>query len=63
MKNAFLLATTFYGSATFPFVIPTERTRISYFAALATTTPAALRGESRRNFINATKFDRKSGGA
>jgi len=40
-----------------------KRTRISYFAALKTTTYAALRKESRRNFINATELDRKSGGA
>jgi hypothetical protein len=40
-----------------------ERTRISYFAELTTTTYAALRKESRRNFINATELDRKSGGA
>jgi hypothetical protein len=40
-----------------------ERTRISYFAELTTTTDAALRKESRRNFINATELDRKSGGA
>jgi hypothetical protein len=30
---------------------------------LATTTHAALREERRRNFINATKLDGKSGGA
>jgi hypothetical protein len=40
-----------------------ERTRISYFAELTTTTYAALREESGMNFINATNFDRKSGGA
>jgi hypothetical protein len=39
------------------------RTRISYFAALTTTTYAALRKESRRIFINATELERKSGGA
>ena len=44
-------------------VIPTERTRISYFALLATTTRAALRRESRMDFINATTLNRKSGGA
>ena len=40
-----------------------ERTRISYFAMPATTTYAALLGESRTESINATVFDRKSGGA
>jgi hypothetical protein len=40
-----------------------ERTRISYFASLTTTTDAALREESRRNLINAIELDRKSGGA
>src|ERR1700744_4876406 len=40
-----------------------ERTRISYFALLATATYAALRRESRMQFINATTLHRKSGGA
>jgi hypothetical protein len=40
-----------------------KRTRISYFTELKTTTYAALRKESRRNFINATELNRKSGGA
>jgi hypothetical protein len=40
-----------------------ERTRISYFATLTTTTYAALRKQRRRNFINATELDRKYGGA
>jgi len=40
-----------------------ERTRISYFALLATTTGAALLKESRMNFINATGLDRNYGGA
>ena len=40
-----------------------KRTRISYFALLATTTCAALRKESRMKMINATGLDRKSGGA
>jgi len=40
-----------------------ERTRISYFAPLATTTFAALRRESRMQIIKATGLDRKSGGA
>jgi hypothetical protein len=38
-----------------------ERTRISYFALLATSTCAALRRESRMQTINATGLDRKSG--
>src|SRR6201996_7450108 len=40
-----------------------ERTRIFYFALLATATYAALRKESRTVFINATTPHRKSGGA
>jgi hypothetical protein len=40
-----------------------ERTRISYFALLATSTCAALRRESRMQIPNATGLDRKSGGA
>jgi hypothetical protein len=40
-----------------------ERTRISYFALLATSTCAALRRESRMQILNATNLDRKSGGA
>ena len=40
-----------------------KRTRISYFALLATTTCAALRKESRMQIIKATDLDRKSGGA
>jgi hypothetical protein len=40
-----------------------ERTRISYFALLTTTTRAALRRESRMQVIKATGLDRKSGGA
>jgi len=41
----------------------TERTRISYFALLATTTYAALRREGRMQLTNATDLNRKSGGA
>ena len=40
-----------------------KRTRISYLAELTMTTDAALRRESRTNFINATTLNRKSGGA
>jgi hypothetical protein len=40
-----------------------KRTRISYFALLATSTFAALRRESRMQFPEATGLDRKSGGA
>src|ERR1700677_667621 len=39
-----------------------ERTRISYFALLATSTCAALRRESRMQMLNATGLHRKSGG-
>ena len=38
-----------------------ERTRISYFALLATNTFAALLRESRMQSINAIILDRKSG--
>jgi hypothetical protein len=40
-----------------------ERTRISYFALLATSTCAALRRESRMHMLKATGLHRKSGGA
>jgi hypothetical protein len=40
-----------------------ERTRISYFALLATATCAALRRESRMQIPNTTGLNRKSGGA
>ena len=40
-----------------------KRTRISYFALLATSTCAALRRESRMQILNATGLHRKSGGA
>jgi hypothetical protein len=40
-----------------------ERTRISYYALLATTTCAPLCRESHTEFINATGLNRKSGGA
>jgi hypothetical protein len=40
-----------------------ERTRISYFALLTTSTCAALRRESRMHILKATGLHRKSGGA
>jgi hypothetical protein len=40
-----------------------ERTRISYFALLATTTGAVSRKGNRMNPINATGLNRKSGEA
>jgi kynurenine formamidase len=40
-----------------------KRTRISYFALLATTTHAVFLKENRMMFINATNLDRKSGGS
>ena len=40
-----------------------ERTRISYFTALSAATYAALHKESRMKSVEATVFDRKSGGA
>jgi hypothetical protein len=40
-----------------------KRTRISYFALLATTTCAVFLKENRMMVINATVLDRKSGGA
>jgi hypothetical protein len=42
-------------------VISTGAYQISYFAELTTTTYAALRKESRTNFIKATELKRKSG--
>jgi hypothetical protein len=48
---------------TYPLSSRPERTRISYFALLATATCAALRKESRMQIIEATGFHRKSGGA
>src|SRR3984957_154555 len=48
-----------------PYPLPSrpKRTRISYFALLATTTCAALRKESRMQIIKATGLHRKFGGA
>jgi hypothetical protein len=40
-----------------------KRTRISYFALLATTTGAVFLKENRMMLINATALNRKSGGA
>ena len=40
-----------------------KRTRISCHAALDKATCAPFRRERRMKFANATKFDRKSGGA
>src|ERR1700721_4745788 len=40
-----------------------ERPRISYFTALSAATYAALHKESRMKSVEATVFDRKSGGA
>jgi hypothetical protein len=40
-----------------------ERTPISCFALLATSTYTALRRESRMQILNATALDRKCGGA
>jgi len=40
-----------------------ERTRISFHALLDIAACAAFRKESRMKFANATKLDRKSGGA
>jgi hypothetical protein len=47
----------------FPLSSRPERSRISYFALLATSTCAALRRESRMQIPEATGLDRKSGGA
>jgi hypothetical protein len=62
LRPGFLLAN---GSLPVPIELssrPELRTRISYFALLATTTYAALLKESRMQFIKATDLDRKSGG-
>jgi hypothetical protein len=53
----------FSGSTPSPLSSRPKRTRISYFALLATSTCAALRRESRMQIIKATGLDRKSGGA
>ena len=63
MKNSSRSATTLPGSAISPPCHPVERTRISYFAALATTTDAVSRKGNRMKMIKATALDRKSGGA
>jgi hypothetical protein len=47
----------------FPLSSRPERTWVSYFALLATTTCAALRKESRMQIPNTTGLNRKSGGA
>ncbi len=47
----------------FPLSSRPKRTRISYFALLATTACAALRKESRMQIIKATGLHGKSGGA
>ena len=49
--------------ALFPLSSRPERTRISYFALLATSTCAALRRESRMQIPKAMGLHRKSGGA
>jgi hypothetical protein len=51
------------GSALSPLSSRPKRTRISYFAALARTTCAVSLKGNRMKMINATKLDRKSGGA
>jgi hypothetical protein len=62
MKNGSCSAATVPGGTT-PLLSRPERTRISYFALLATTTCAALRNESRMQTLKATGLHRKSGGA
>jgi hypothetical protein len=47
----------------FPLSSRPKRTRISYFALLATSACAALRRESRMLILKAAGLDRKSGGA
>jgi hypothetical protein len=63
MKKASVQQLLFQRAPLSPLSSRPERTRISYFALLATTTYAALRKESRMQLINATTLDRKSGGA
>jgi hypothetical protein len=55
----------FCSTTALPFLLSSrpKRTRISYFALLATTTRAALLEESRMQTIKATGLHRKSGGA
>jgi hypothetical protein len=55
----------FAGALTGPIELssrPELRTRIYYFALLATTTFAALLEESRMQIFKATNLNRKSGG-
>ena len=63
MKTAPIQQLLFMQAPPSPLSSRPERTRISYFALLATTTCAALLKESRMQFIKATGLDRKSGGA
>ena len=63
MKTSSCSATTLLEAPPSPLSSRPERTRISYFALLATTTYAVSRKGNRMKLINATSIDRKSGGA
>ena len=63
MKNGFYSATTVMEAPPFPLSSRPKRTRISYFALLATPTYAVFLKENRTMLINATDLDRKSGGS
>ena len=63
MKTSSCSASTLLEAPPSPLSSRPERTRISYFALLATTTYAVFLKENRTILINATDLDRKSGGA
>ena len=62
MRNAFGPATALHGSVALPFCHP-ERTRISYFTALTSTTYVVLLKENHMQLTEAATLDRKSGEA
>jgi hypothetical protein len=63
MKNASVQQPLSMEPSPFPLSSRPKRTRISCHAALDMTTCAAFFKESRMKFANATKLNRKSGGA
>jgi hypothetical protein len=63
MKNAPVQQRLSLEAPPYPLSSRPKRTRISYFALLATSTCAALLRESRMQIPNTTGLDRKSGGA
>ena len=61
-ENLFGPVTTVHKTAPFPFCHP-ERTRISYFTALAGATDVVLSKENHTRLTEATTLDRESGEA